>query len=715
METKESSTMEKKRIAIVDDEENIRVSLKAILDQEDYVIDTVASGEEALELIAREKVDLIVADYSLPGIDGIKTIIKAREISPDIGAILMTGVGAEKTIIESFTTGKADYYLPKPFSMKEVRRVVALVLREAEVRWKDHQFQEELRNKVQEATAELKEKNRLLEQKEKETASLNEMLKNERAQLQEANESLTRLNQELERLSVTDGLTKLYNFRYFSQRLNEEFLRAQRYETKLSLLMLDIDDFKRTNDVYGHLAGDEVLRKVAEALVSSSRQVDMAVRYGGEEFVLLMPEVGLAGAAVRAERLRKAIESNAIEYKGEQVSITISIGVSSYDAETMTKPQELVSSADKALYRAKDLGKNCVVMAMDERLKAVGRESVVTDKECLEIQRAVMDFACSNCDAEGILHFLVTRLGEALEDDRSPVYISVWMKDEEGAIVERASLNGYTGSRDIASVAGKVMKENRPVILDSEQDPITCFPIRIRMGWEGEEETAGALVMNRIPSALDHISSLLIKLSPIISSATFLEKNRLEALKQGEKSRRYLALSRLFQKLAKEDFAMSAKKALSAIAEDLTETLRAEAVSVYTYSSMTRGIGLLASVKTPVSAIDDKKLSSAGKALAVTMAESFRKKPGHEPVVVDDIKSLVGHVEDVEDETVYMCVPIEAGGELAGVMIMAYPLKSRPLKDEDKDLAKAAASLFSALLFPRHSSVEAESVRKSAS
>ena len=360
-------------VLVVDDEKSICASFRGIFRKGNYIIETAETGEEAIEILASRDFDALVCDYRLPGIDGIETVVKAKKLRPAIASVMMTGVGSERTIIEAFTRGKVDYYLHKPFMNDDVKNIVSLAIKESGIRRKNLAFQEELHKRVEEATRELKEKNILLEQKEKETARLNELLKKEREQLREANERLTALNEELERLSITDGLTRLRNHRHFAQRLAEEFYRAQRYEGKLSLLMVDIDDFKVVNDVYGHLAGDEVLRKVADLLAASSRQADLAARYGGEEFALLMPEVGLAGAAVKAGRLRRSIEESVIEHEDRGISVTISAGVATYEPENMKTPNDLIGAADKALYHAKKAGKNCVVVNVKGEMKVIGK------------------------------------------------------------------------------------------------------------------------------------------------------------------------------------------------------------------------------------------------------------------------------------------------------------------------------------------------------
>ncbi len=169
---------------------------------------------------------------------------------------------------------------------------------------------------------------------------------------------------ELERLSVTDRLTELYNHGYFQQRLDEEVHRALRFGHKLSLLMLDIDNFKDFNDTYGHPKGDQVLKAIAAIMRDNMRDMDIAARYGGEEFCAVLPETDLAGAAAVAERIRRQIERQL--FAGDQqlptVRKTVSIGVATLPNNARTQ-SDLIEKADQALYRAKHAGKNQIALA----------------------------------------------------------------------------------------------------------------------------------------------------------------------------------------------------------------------------------------------------------------------------------------------------------------------------------------------------------------
>jgi len=169
-----------------------------------------------------------------------------------------------------------------------------------------------------------------------------------------------RLYESTKRLSITDGLTKLYNHRFFQDSLKREFARSQRYKSSLSLALLDIDHFKRFNDTYGHQQGDIVLQELARTLRGQVRNLDVVARYGGEEFAVIMPDATPDVALRVAERLRAAVESHPVEGPTGPLLVTISLGVASVPNAEIGVPAGLIAAADRALYRAKELGRNRV-------------------------------------------------------------------------------------------------------------------------------------------------------------------------------------------------------------------------------------------------------------------------------------------------------------------------------------------------------------------
>ena len=165
------------------------------------------------------------------------------------------------------------------------------------------------------------------------------------------------LYEKVQKLSITDGLTKLFSHRYFKQRLEEELILANRYSSHLSLLILDIDHFKHYNDSYGHVAGDHVLMEVARILKGQSDQTHLVARYGGEEMVIIAPETTKEQGMELAEKIRKAVESYSFAVGKETTRVTVSIGVATFPQDSQTN-LDLISKSDKALYAAKARGRN---------------------------------------------------------------------------------------------------------------------------------------------------------------------------------------------------------------------------------------------------------------------------------------------------------------------------------------------------------------------
>jgi len=169
----------------------------------------------------------------------------------------------------------------------------------------------------------------------------------------------TAYHEEIYQMTIKDGLTNIFNKRYFIEALEREMSRAQRHDRKLSILMFDIDFFKKVNDTYGHLAGDYVLQEIATIISDRARHEEIFARYGGEEFVVLLPESPIDGALSLAEQLRELIETHQFTFEDEDISVTISIGIATIDSEISTA-SALVKKADDCLYQAKSEGRNCI-------------------------------------------------------------------------------------------------------------------------------------------------------------------------------------------------------------------------------------------------------------------------------------------------------------------------------------------------------------------
>jgi diguanylate cyclase (GGDEF)-like protein len=179
-----------------------------------------------------------------------------------------------------------------------------------------------------------------------------ETAENLAAELQKANEKLSEM-------AFRDGLTGLFNHRFFQEQMDKEVSRAIRYQRALALIMFDIDHFKKFNDQYGHPVGDQVLKQTAGTVLNTVRQSDLVARYGGEEFAIILPETDMKGVVILAERIRQHVAKIHLDVNGQQVSITISLGVTIWEPGTPASDKALmIGAADKALYQSKKKGRN---------------------------------------------------------------------------------------------------------------------------------------------------------------------------------------------------------------------------------------------------------------------------------------------------------------------------------------------------------------------
>jgi len=173
--------------------------------------------------------------------------------------------------------------------------------------------------------------------------------------------------EEANHFSKCDSLTGLYNRGYFEDSLSGEISRSRRYETEFSILFLDLDDFKKVNDTMGHLAGDYVLKKVANLIINEKREEDVVARYGGEELVVILPETNKVNTIIKAERIRKKIQDMSLVFDGKKIQITASGGIATFPQDA-TEANKLIQCADQALYRAKAEGKNQICLySIDKR------------------------------------------------------------------------------------------------------------------------------------------------------------------------------------------------------------------------------------------------------------------------------------------------------------------------------------------------------------
>jgi diguanylate cyclase (GGDEF)-like protein len=204
--------------------------------------------------------------------------------------------------------------------------------------------------------------NRLLRREARSREDAERRLRETNEQLQEGIANIRALQGKLQDLAFRDPLTGLYNRRYLDDALERELQRARRQGYPVSVLVIDIDHFKQLNDLHGHQAGDEVLTAVANELQRNVRADDLACRWGGEEFVLVLPTMSVEAAIERAESVRVALETGGVRYRDATLAATVSVGVAAFPIHGLGA-REVLGAADKALYRAKSDGRNCVRVA----------------------------------------------------------------------------------------------------------------------------------------------------------------------------------------------------------------------------------------------------------------------------------------------------------------------------------------------------------------
>jgi two-component system, cell cycle response regulator len=306
------------RILVVDDvPDNVEI-LDARLSSRGYTVVTATHGAEALERVREEPPHLILLDVMMPGMDGheVARRIKEDDELPFIPIILVTALTEAEDVVQGLESG-ADDHISKPYNFRELEARVRAMLR------------------IKRLQDELDQKNRELEL----------------------------VNHRLKKLSITDGLTELFNHRHVHELLHDEFERTLRSADPLAVAMIDLDRFKQVNDTYGHPTGDVILYETARILRETAREIDMVGRYGGEEFVVILPGSDESAAGAFAERVRTAVEHHVFRDGATEVRMTMSAGVAVFPFEGIETPETLLKRADAALYEAKRSGRNRVVRA----------------------------------------------------------------------------------------------------------------------------------------------------------------------------------------------------------------------------------------------------------------------------------------------------------------------------------------------------------------
>lgn len=313
-------------VMLVDDQPMIGEAVRrALADCVDMNFHYCRAADQALTMAQQLEPTVILQDLVMPGVDGLSLVqqYRANPSTRDVPVIVLSSKEEALVKSQSFAVGANDYLVKLPDKIELVARIRHHSKSYSNQRQRDAAYRA----------------------------------------LRESQQRLVELNLELQRLNRADGLTGLNNRRYLDEFLLAEWRRATRERTQLAVLMLDVDDFKKYNDTYGHVAGDEVLKTVGQALrVLLRRPADMAARYGGEEFAAILPETDLEGAIIAADNIRKAIQAKELLKRSTNEKlgrITASLGVAMY--RPGDTPGSLIERADRCLYAAKHAGRNRVL------------------------------------------------------------------------------------------------------------------------------------------------------------------------------------------------------------------------------------------------------------------------------------------------------------------------------------------------------------------
>lgn len=320
-------------VLLVDDQAMVAEGIRRMLvDESDIIFHYCDDPKQALETAAKANATVILQDLVMPDIDGMTLVrfFRANPQTQNIPIIVLSTKEDPTVKSDAFTNGASDYLVKLPDKIELIARIRA-------------------------------HSKSYLAQLERDAAyfALREMQK----QLEETNARLAESNAELQRLSAQDGLTGIANRRSFDEFLEREWKLGAREKKTLSLVLIDIDYFKRYNDSYGHQAGDDCLRQVANTLRDAVRRpTDLVARYGGEEFAVILPDTPNKGAQIVAENLRTAITDLRLRHEASDAGefVSISLGVATAHPVYGASPEPVIGAADQALYQAKEGGRNQV-------------------------------------------------------------------------------------------------------------------------------------------------------------------------------------------------------------------------------------------------------------------------------------------------------------------------------------------------------------------
>jgi diguanylate cyclase (GGDEF)-like protein len=336
-------TTRKCSVLVVDDEPYILPTLSALL-ASDFEVHTADSPEAAKSLLTARPIDIVLTDQKMPRLSGVQLLEWIRENHPKTVRLLMTGYAELDDAVEAINRSQVYHYIMKPWRAEELLQI--------------------LRNACEKIDLE-RSRETLLQELTRAKQDLEQRVHERTQELEEANHLLQQRTRELETLALTDPLTGLLNRRAIDDVARLEVRRHHRYHNALALGVIDADFFREINRRYLLPGGDQVLIGLAKTIASSVRTVDTIGRIGGEEFLVVAPETMLEGATTLGERIRTAVESAQIMYKGEVIPVTVSIGFAVAETEMQAEYDQLKHLASACLAEAKAVGRNrCIARSL---------------------------------------------------------------------------------------------------------------------------------------------------------------------------------------------------------------------------------------------------------------------------------------------------------------------------------------------------------------
>ena len=316
-------------ILIVDDRPANLLALQATLSDISATIVKAESGAEALNCLLEHNIALVLLDVQMPEMDGyeVANIMRETPATANIPIVFLTAIDHGDFYIEKAYLAGAVDFITKPINTTILLAKVNIFLN----MWSQNN-------------------------------ALKDLAKNYQAALEE----ITLHRDQLKELSIKDHLTGLFQRRVFDDMLTKEISRSMRQQQPLSVAMLDLDHFKDINDQYGHAIGDDVLIKMGQIFMSLMREADLVCRYGGEEFVILMPNTQLSDAQLISERIRIAVKSAQFKTDKGTINLTISIGIAELQLSQKELPEQFLKKADDALYQAKESGRDQIFPKIDK-------------------------------------------------------------------------------------------------------------------------------------------------------------------------------------------------------------------------------------------------------------------------------------------------------------------------------------------------------------